>query len=295
MTGYTPDGPEDVDPEGFDRQLSERSDRIVGRQREGRGTGTMQKPFDVKGVHFGEGRPVICVPVVENDSDAVVRRIRELTEKKVQMIEWRADCFAGMEEPERVREILHEIRPFVRDTVMLFTIRTKQQGGRADTDEKNILFLNEIAAKSGSIDLIDLEFFEATRPEREIRRFQRMGVRVIASHHDFRATPDERILQMLMDQMKQGGADIAKLAVMPNTADDVLRILKLTNDTKQRYPGLPVVTMSMGGLGVISRVAGEFFGSCITFGADGEVSAPGQMQMDVLEEVLDALHQSMHP
>ena len=257
--------------------------------------GTMQKPFDVKGIHFGEGRPVICVPVVEKEKDAIVQKIRVLTEKHVQMIEWRADCFEGMDEPERVREILDEIKLFVRDTVMPFTIRTKQQGGRAVTDEKNILRLNEIAAKSGSIDLIDLEFFEATRPEREIHRFQRMGVRVIASHHDFHATPDERILNMLMDQMKQGGADIAKLAVMPNSADDVLRILKLTNVTKQRYPGLPVVTMAMGGPGVISRVAGEFFGSCITFGADGETSAPGQMQMDVLEGVLDALHRSLHP
>ncbi len=255
----------------------------------------MQKPFDVKGIHFGEGRPVICVPVVDRDRDAIVQKIRTLTEKRVQMIEWRADCFARMEQTDEVRGILEEIEPFVRDTVMLFTIRTKKQGGSAVTDEKKILYLNEIAAKSGSIDLIDLEFFEATRPEREIRRFQRMGVRVIASHHDFRATPDERILHMLMDQMKQGGADIAKLAVMPNSADDVLRILKLTNDTRQKYPDLPVVTMSMGGLGVISRVAGEVFGSCITFGADGEGSAPGQMQMDDLGNILDALHRSMHP
>ncbi|MCC8029933.1 MAG: type I 3-dehydroquinate dehydratase [Lachnospiraceae bacterium] len=254
----------------------------------------MQAPFDVKGIRFGEGRPVICVPVVEREKDAVIQKIRILTEKKVQMIEWRADCFSGMDQPDQVRDILEGVRPYVHDTVMLFTIRTKQQGGNAVTYEKNILYLNQIAAKSGVIDLVDLEFFEATRPEREIRRLQRMGVRVIASHHDFQATPDERILRMLMDQMKQGGADIAKLAVMPQTPDDVLRIMKLTNDTRERYPGLPVVTMSMGGLGVISRVAGEAFGSCITFGADGEVSAPGQMQMDTLAGILDALHESMN-
>ena len=55
----------------------------------------------------------------------------------------------------------------------------------------------------------------------------------------------------------------------------------------------PLVTMSMGSLGVISRVAGEAFGSCITFGADGDVSAPGQMQADRLEMVLEALHEGM--
>ncbi|MCD8232442.1 MAG: type I 3-dehydroquinate dehydratase [Clostridiales bacterium] len=253
----------------------------------------MQEPFDVKGIHIGEGRPVICVPVVEKDAGLVVAKIRELVEKKVQMIEWRVDCFGEIGRPELVKAVLEEIRPFVKDTVMLFTIRTVRQGGNTALEEKKILYLNEIAAKSGSIDLIDLEFFEATKPEREIRRFQRMGVHIIASHHDFHATPDDRILHMLMEQMMHGGADIAKLAVMPNSVDDVLRVMRLTNDMKQKYPTLPVVTMSMGGLGVISRVCGETVGSCITFGADGAVSAPGQMQMDTLAGILDALHASI--
>ncbi len=253
----------------------------------------MQQPIYIKGICIGEGRPVICVPVVEKDAAAVVKKVNELVQKQVQMIEWRVDCFAQIGQPEQVKTVLEELRPLVKDTVMLFTIRTVKQGGNASLEEKKILYLNELAAKSGSIDLIDLEFFEATRPEREIRRFQRMGVHVIASHHDFHATPDDRILRMLMEQMKTGGADIAKLAVMPNSVDDVLRILKLTNDMKQKYPTLPIITMSMGGTGVISRIVGETVGSCVTFGADGEVSAPGQMQMDTLGSILDALHESI--
>ena len=253
----------------------------------------MQEPFEVKGQKIGEGRPLICVPVTEYEAEAVVEKVQRLTERQVQMIEWRADCFRDAAEPEQVRSVLERIRPYLRQTVMLFTFRTKKQGGKGCLPEKQILRLNEIAARSGCADLIDLEFFEAARPEKEIRRFQRMGARVIASHHDFHGTPDDRILRMLMEQMRQGGADVAKLAVMPQNTDDVLRLLKVTNDTKKRYPSLPLVTMSMGGAGVISRVAGEVFGSCITFGADGAVSAPGQMQADRLEMILDALHECM--
>ena len=253
----------------------------------------MQKPFEIKGIMIGEGRPVICVPVVEKTTEGVVTKIRELGEKKVQMLEWRVDCYEEVGNPESVKKVLEQVKPFVRESIFLFTFRTKQQGGSLRMEERKILQLNEIAAKSGCADMIDLEFFEATRPEKEIRRFQRMGVRIIASHHDFDGTPDERILHMLMDQMQQGGADVAKLAVMPNSVDDVVRLLKLTNDTRQKYPTLPVVTMSMGGLGVISRLSGEVFGSCITFGADGAVSAPGQMQMEKLADILDALHASM--
>ena len=120
-----------------------------------------------------------------------------------------------------------------------------------------------------------------------------MGVRVIASHHDFDETPDDRILRMLMEQMQQGGADVAKLAVMPKNADDVVRLLKLTNDIRQKYPTLPVVTMSMGALGVFSRMAGEIFGSCITSGAVGEISAPGQIPAGQLEHILQIIHKGL--
>jgi 3-dehydroquinate dehydratase-1 len=253
----------------------------------------MQTSLNIKGITIGEGRPVICVPVVEKDAQGIVEKVRELTGKHTQMIEWRVDCFADADSPQAVEAVLQEIKPLVNETVLLFTFRTRQQGGNRKMEEKKILRLNEIAAKSGCVDLIDLEFFEATKPEKEIRRFQRMGVHIIASHHDFSNTPDDRILHMLLEQMQQGGADIAKLAVMPNSVSDVLRLLKVTNDIKEKYPTLPVVTMSMGGLGVISRMSGEVFGSCITFGADGEVSAPGQMQADTLAGILDALHNSM--
>ena len=80
---------------------------------------------------------------------------------------------------------------------------------------------------------------------------------------------------------------------MPQNADDVVRLLKLTNDMKQKYPTLPVVTMSMGALGVVSRMAGEIFGSCITFGAVGETSAPGQIPADQLEHILGIIHKGL--
>lgn len=253
----------------------------------------MRKEIRIKGITLGQGRPVVCVPVVETEREQIIKKIKELSDKKVQMIEWRGDTFLGNTDPKQVQEILEEIRPMLEETIFLFTFRTRQQGGCSDLEEKKILYLNELAAKSGCADLIDLEFFEASRPEKEIRRFQRMGVKVIASHHDFSDTPDDRIMRMLMDQMEAGGADIAKLAVMPKSPDDVLRLLKLTSDTKIKYPDLPVVTMAMGAYGVISRISGEFFGSCITFGADGKVSAPGQIQADTLNQILDVLHGSL--
>ena len=47
--------------------------------------------------------------------------------------------------------------------------------------------------------------------------------------------------------------------------------------------------MSMGALGAVSRLCGETFGSAMTFANPGQASAPGQVALDVVNEVLDSL------
>ena len=56
------------------------------------------------------------------------------------------------------------------------------------------------------------------------------------------------------------------------------------------HPETPVITMSMGALGAVSRLAGETFGSAMTFANPGQASAPGQVSLNIVNEVLDALH-----
>ena len=94
---------------------------------------------------------------------------------------------------------------------------------------------------------------------------------------------------MLLEQMKHSNADIVKLAMMPQDAEDVLRLLAETNRFHQRYPEQLLITMAMGKIGAVSRVSGEIFGSCVTFGAGKNASAPGQIKMEKLEEILEVL------
>ena len=251
----------------------------------------MQNAFTIKGTAFGAGRPVTCVPVTEKSGFNVVNEIRRLVTEKVKMIEWRVDCLDDPSDVSHITDILSSIKPVVQNTVLLFTFRTKKQGGMSELDEKTILRLNEAAAESGVVDIIDLEFFEATNPRKEIRRFQDMGVRIIASHHDFEQTPDNPVMNMLIESMQDGGADIVKLAVMPNSFDDVLRLMSVTDSSHKKFPTLPIVTISMGKNGLMSRLCGELFGSCITFGTLGKASAPGQVDAKMLDTVLDIIHE----
>mgnify|MGYP000529625487 CR=1 FL=1 len=82
--------------------------------------------------------------------------------------------------------------------------------------------------------------------------------------------------------MQELGADIPKIAVMPTCKQDVITLLSATLEMSEKYADRPIITMSMAGTGVISRLTGETFGSALTFGAASKASAPGQIGVNEL-------------
>ena len=140
--------------------------------------------------------------------------------------------------------------------------------------------LNDRAARSGYVDLVDVEAFrEEERTSEEIRKLQSAGVHVIASFHNFDRTPDREELIRRLTRMQEMGADVAKIAVMPQSREDVMTLMEATMEADHSLD-IPVVTMSMGRLGVLSRLAGTLTGSAMTFASVGEASAPGQIPIE---------------
>ena len=111
------------------------------------------------------------------------------------------------------------------------------------------------------------------------------------SYHNFQMTPPRGEMVAKLRAMQALGAAIPKIAVMPHDAGDTLRLLAATWDMHEHYADRPILTMAMGAVGAVSRVAGETFGSALTFGAVGSASAPGQLPSTVLRPMLDALAQ----
>ena len=246
----------------------------------------------IKGRIVGGGRPLVCVPVMEKEKEKIIEEIAYLSESRVDMIEWRVDAFRNFSDYNAVREILKTAAPLVKEKIFLYTFRTQKQGGEADVSAEMLGDLHDLAAESGCVDLVDLEFFAENHSIRKIRKLKEQGVKIIASHHDFEETPAPEVMQMLLEKMCAGGADIVKLAVMPKSEQDVLALLDVTSRFWKENPDTPVITMSMGKLGSISRLCGETFGSCVTFGAHKVSSAPGQLEMNRLADILDIIHES---
>lgn len=248
----------------------------------------------VRDIEIGAGAPKIIVPIVGVTKEDILNEAKTFDSIPVDVVEWRVDWFEHVFEFDKVEDVLKELRTVLGNIPLLLTFRTKKEGGEKAIDTKDYKDLNLRAAKTGYLDFIDVEIFTGDDVVKEIiDGAHAVGVRVIASNHDFFKTPAKSDIIYRLRKMQDMGADIPKIAVMPQSRRDVLTLLSATEEMVTDYADRPIITMSMAGTGVISRLCGEVFGSSMTFGAAKKASAPGQMGVNDLNTVLDLLHCAM--
>lgn len=244
----------------------------------------------VRGCHIGEGRPKVIIPIVEMTESKILERAFEFSRLRIDCVEWRVDWFEQCMDAHSVVSCLQKLRVALKDKLLLVTFRTKAEGGEVYLTHKEYLNFINTAIDTDCADLIDIEFFTAGNDIRElIDNAHSSEVVVVCSSHDFQKTPDKNELISRMVKMQQVGADLPKVAVMPHDSTDVLTLLAATVDMKNKYFATPIITISMGKLGIVSRLCGELFGSAMTFASAGDSSAPGQIGLDVVNAVLDSI------
>ena len=248
----------------------------------------------VRNIEIGAGIPKICVPIVGVTREEILAAAENIKSTKADVVEWRVDWYEDIFDFTKTEATMQALREVLGEMPILFTFRTSKEGGEKAIETEAYVELNQNAAKTGLVDLVDVEAFtgdDAVKAVVDIAHEN--GVKVIASNHDFHKTPEKEEIVSRLRKMQDLGADIPKIAVMPQNKKDVLTLLAATEEMVSEYADRPIITMSMSGTGVISRLCGEVFGSALTFGAVGKVSAPGQMGIEDLTTVLGLLHKSL--
>lgn len=251
------------------------------------------KSVKVKNVIIGEGMPKICVPIVGRTEEDVIRQAELISGLPCDLIEIRIDYFEHFTDIKAVSGMLEKLKMVIAQPV-IFTLRTADEGGEQDiSKEEYQKYLKQILI-TGLVDIIDIELFKGEELVKDIiREAHRFGVKVILSNHDFNKTPIKFEIIARLIKMQSLNADIAKIAVMPSTIDDLLTLLSATHEVNSQFGEIPIVTMSMGRTGMLSRISGQIFGSAITFGAAGQASAPGQLEAEELKEILELINRNL--
>lgn len=248
----------------------------------------MTHTVTVGNVTLGEGRPKIIVPLVGKTADSILEAAEQARDLDCDLIEWRIDFYEEVATPQKVAALSHQVKQAVQKP-LLVTFRTKKEGGELELPDDQYFAIYREVLTQGAADLLDLELFmPAEEVAATIELAHENGVKVVMCNHDFDATPSQEEIVRRLSLMEEKGADICKIAVMPQSNKDVLTLLAATAEMKDKATR-PLITMSMGALGMVSRVSGEAFGSAATFGAAKQASAPGQVPVSVLREILATL------
>ncbi len=251
----------------------------------------MNRVVEVRGLRIGEGRPKICVPIVGATKPEIYEQIGEILNSPADFVEWRIDFYEDVFDKEILLKTLADVRERLGNLPLLVTFRTKAEGGEKNISVEQYQAMYQAITKTGNADLIDVECFMQGLDAKElIKQLHMLGVSVVGSNHHFTETPTEEGIISRLVHMQEVDADLPKIAVMPQDATDVVTLLSATAKMNRDVADRPIITMSMGKLGLISRIAGQTFGSAVTFGAVGKESAPGQMDAGTLLDILDALN-----
>jgi len=254
----------------------------------------MKKVVKIKAVSIGEGLPKICVSMVGETILELVEEANYLKELQIDVVEWRVDFFKEVMNIDRVKQALQAIRKILVHKPIIFTFRSSKEGGQKEVSAEFYLELNKSIAETKLVEVIDVELFNSEKDVKELVEIAHVnGVSVIISNHDFHKTPEKEEIISRLRRAEELGADISKIAVMPTSDSDVITLLDATRIMSEEYAKGPIITMSMGDKGVISRLSGELFGSALTFGAVNKVSAPGQISVVELRKIIQLLHNNM--
>ena len=240
----------------------------------------------VRNLTIGQGIPKICIPIVAATREEILEEAREILSLPFDLVEWRCDWYKDIF-ANGTRQILTDLREILGNFPILCTFRTKEEGGAREASENQYLDLLHEILSDGLADLADLELFTLKDSLKELTATANVkGIKTIVSSHDFQHTPPKSEILRRFQMMSDAGADIAKVAAMPETPEDGLNLLDASREFSKNPDNIPVIAMSMGRLGSVSRLCGQTFGSSVTFGSARKTSAPGQFPARELKMIM---------
>jgi 3-dehydroquinate dehydratase-1 len=251
------------------------------------------KVIDVRGRKLGGETPLICTPLVGRTRERVLAEAASVVAKKPDVIEWRVDFFDGIGDMAAVLDTARALRAAAGDTPIIFTRRSIKEGGEPIAiGDEDVVRLYDAVGASGLVDFLDFEMSnDAGQVQRVLESARRHGIRVILSYHNFGYTPGLDFLVQRFLEAERLGGDVAKVAVMPRDRADVLTLFAATSQAEAKAR-IPLISMSMGPLGSVTRMIGGVFGSALSFAVGEGSSAPGQIPIADLNVVFAVLRRA---
>ena len=197
------------------------------------------------------------------------------------IIEWRADFLPE----EAILQVAPAIFEKFAGRELLFTLRTRAEGGEIDLDSAEYVQIIKDVAQLYQPEYIDFEYFSHKDVFEEMLDFPNL----VLSYHNFQETPEN--MMEILSELTSLTPKVVKVSVMAHTEQDVLDLMNFTRGFKTLNPEQEYVTISMGKVGKVSRITSDVTGSSWSFASLDEASAPGQISLSSMKKIREILNE----
>ena len=243
--------------------------------------------YMVKNLNIGDLPVKTIVPITAKTAEQAIAQAQVIASNpNADVAEFRIDLLEFSADTQKVIALGQQLNQILKEKPLIATIRTHNEGGKMKVSDQEYEKIYREYLKNPFMQLLDIEMFrDVGSVTKLIKLAHNKNVLVIMSNHDFAKTPEQQDIENRLLKQDQMGADILKIAVMPKSKQDVFTLMNATLAVSQKSQK-PLLTMSMGQLGTISRVATANMGGSLSFGMIGEASAPGQIDVTQLKQLL---------
>lgn len=225
----------------------------------------------------------IAVPITGKHIEEISKEVTSINTviDKIDLIEWRIDYLKDFSMANLIEcnRIIRQLK-----LPLILTLRSIEEGGNAI--EADYLDLLNRCIENLDFDILDVEIDKEV--DELIAKAHQNDRLVIASHHDLKHRLDAQSIVEKFELMNGHHADIAKVAIMPNDESDVINLIDASFAANNQLK-IPIISMAMGEIGMISRIMPSHFGSVVSFGSLDKSSAPGQIKVDDLRRIINLL------
>lgn len=246
--------------------------------------------YNIKNKIFGGEKTLVCIPLVSKDNNSLINDAEEICKLNPDVIEWRVDSFNNVENIASVVDSLSNLSEVINNIPLIFTCRHTDEGGLKYIPQEKRIEIIRNALETGCIDIVDIEMSNESSFISKIKDIvEDNNAKLILSYHNFKETPEQEFIYNKIVEGEKLGGDITKVTVMPKNNGDVLKLINASHNARTKKVNIPIIAISMGDLGRMTRVTGGLFGSDMTFAVGKDVSAPGQIPINLLRSFINLI------
>lgn len=217
----------------------------------------------------------IAIPILQEKEEDIINTAQDFVKKGADLLELRIDGIANVNS-DMVKNIIDSI-----NFPVIATNRSKKEGGFFLGSEKERINILKSCCDLKTVEYIDIEL--QTDPclrDFLIDKCREANIKTIISFHDFEKTPSVDYLLKIVNEEKELG-DVAKIAVMPRNLEDTINVLAIMSHCDD------TIAISMGEIGSYTRVMASKFNAPFTFATGGDVTAPGQIDIETMKLLIN--------